>query len=926
MRYDGFISYSHAADGQLAPALQRGLQRLAKPWYRRRSLEIFRDETGLSVDPDLWTAIVRALDDAEWFILLTSPGAAGSEWVNREIEHWKANRSVDRILPVVTDGNWVWDTESGDLSADSDAVPPALRGVFTDEPRHLDLRWAHREEHLDLRDSRFRNAAAEIAAPLHGRTKDEIEGEDVRQHRRTVRIAWSAAATLVMLTVIALIAGGVAVLNAHRAEQRRVLAESQRLSNYSQNEPAGSDLAFLLAAQGYRLNANPLTEAALFRSVAGAPTEISARIPVDGTVSAVAISQAADRMWLGTTEGTLAVHRISDGRELARTPDFFKHATVAMVRLGNDAVVVTDGISMVTVDANLNRSALRVSPAAAGSLAAEPSTGRIAAGAVDGTISVWGAGDLTPNRQFTGIPGAAAADFVGVSALAWTPGGGLLAAGQDGGLRLFDPAAPDRPVWEIQDTAGPGAWVSALTVLDDGTVVTGDTDGMIGVLDGATGASTGAQPEARRGGAVRGLAYTGDKPGNGSVAAVDDDGYLRFYDHLTGKPVLTPLRIADVATAVAWDPANPLRGIVGGQGGAALLDYGTDRLPAIAHKVDGWDNVVDVAMPASGDRLAVVRSDLSKQPPLSELVMTDPRHPDPNDPVVQIAAVVEQLAFTPDGSLLLAGTSDGTVAVWDGHSGKATLTDVAPGDVVSQLAVSPDGQTVATGSISTDAGTKADAPVRFWRFDGSTLVAAGQTDHPTFGYGLAFSPDGRYLVVGGVNEFSIEPLDGGASLTVPLKDDMTRSLTVSPDSKTVAVGLWSGPVRFFRLDTGEATLDELRQAERATAIAFRDNNILVTVSADGGFKLWDLVGLRSLSDQSLSSVDPGTTAGLPLTPTLGLGTDIAATASLFDGRLIRWSLNPTDWIREGCATHRHELNDAEKDRFSLRAAPTVCSS
>ena len=94
-----------------------------------------------------------------------------------------------------------------------------------------------------------------------------------------------------MLTVIALIAGGVAVLNAHRAEQRRVLAESQRLSNYSQNEPAGSDLAFLLAAQGYRLNANPLTEAALFRSVAGAPTEISARIPADGTVSAVAISQ-----------------------------------------------------------------------------------------------------------------------------------------------------------------------------------------------------------------------------------------------------------------------------------------------------------------------------------------------------------------------------------------------------------------------------------------------------------------------------------------------------------------------------------------------------------------------------------------------------------------------------------------------------------
>ena len=30
-QYDAFISYFHAADGKLAPALQAGLQRLAKP-------------------------------------------------------------------------------------------------------------------------------------------------------------------------------------------------------------------------------------------------------------------------------------------------------------------------------------------------------------------------------------------------------------------------------------------------------------------------------------------------------------------------------------------------------------------------------------------------------------------------------------------------------------------------------------------------------------------------------------------------------------------------------------------------------------------------------------------------------------------------------------------------------------------------------
>ena len=81
MGYDAFISYSHAADGELAPSLQRGLQRLARPWYRVRSLRVFRDETGLSVNPHLWSSIEQALDDSRYLVLLASPEAAQSPWV-----------------------------------------------------------------------------------------------------------------------------------------------------------------------------------------------------------------------------------------------------------------------------------------------------------------------------------------------------------------------------------------------------------------------------------------------------------------------------------------------------------------------------------------------------------------------------------------------------------------------------------------------------------------------------------------------------------------------------------------------------------------------------------------------------------------------------------------------------------------------------
>ncbi|MGV0803211.1 hypothetical protein ABQF26_39905, partial [Mycolicibacterium elephantis] len=58
-------------------------------------------------------------------------------------------------------------------------------------------------------------------------------------------------------------------------------------------------------------------------------------------------------------------------------------------------------------------------------------------------------------------------------------------------------------------------------------------------------------------------------------------------------------------------------------------------------------------------------------------------------------------------------------------------------------------------------------------------------------------------------------------------------------------------------------------------------------------------------------------AGFALAPSLALGRDEAFTASVADRRLVRFSLNPTDWIAEGCAVHQRDLTDAEKDRYDL---------
>src|SRR6516162_4109341 len=202
---------------------------MGRPWYRRWALRVFRDETGLTVNPHLWGSIAGAMNESRYFVLLTSPDAAASPWVNREVEHWLATHGPETILPVLTAGTLVWDNARADYAAGaSSALPPALAGHFSEEPRFLDMRWAHDETHLDLRNGRFREAIAALAAPMHGLAKEDLESEDVRRHRHAVRLAWGAAIALVVLTLAALASTAFAVSAARTARDQRHAALEQR--------------------------------------------------------------------------------------------------------------------------------------------------------------------------------------------------------------------------------------------------------------------------------------------------------------------------------------------------------------------------------------------------------------------------------------------------------------------------------------------------------------------------------------------------------------------------------------------------------------------------------------------------------------------------------------------------------------------------
>jgi hypothetical protein len=186
--YDAFISYSHAKDRPIAAALQSAIQKLGKPWYRRRALRLFRDDTSLSATPHLWPTIEQALGQSRYFILLASPEAAASRWVDKEVAYWIENNSVETLLIGLTDGELIWDdatSEFASVDGKSPPLPAALAKQFSSEPKWVDLR-PYREgtrNAASKRDTKFTELVANFAAAIRGLPKEDILSEELRQQR-----------------------------------------------------------------------------------------------------------------------------------------------------------------------------------------------------------------------------------------------------------------------------------------------------------------------------------------------------------------------------------------------------------------------------------------------------------------------------------------------------------------------------------------------------------------------------------------------------------------------------------------------------------------------------------------------------------------------------------------------------------------------
>ena len=486
----------------------------------------------------------------------------------------------------------------------------------------------------------------------------------------------------------------------------------------------------------------------------------------------------------------------------------------------------------------------------------------------------------------------------GVSA-AFSPNGKILAIGtQDQGVELWD--VPGRRVI---------GWLRVKGVEIHATVVFSPNGALL---------SVGSQEEPLQVWDVAARRLITTLPGldstaaafspDGATLAVGDGTSVKLWDTASLRLTATVKIAGAVAIAsVAFSPGGATLAVTTTGGGPVqLLDVAARRVVAVLPAVAGTATATAKFSP-NGAILAVNSSSKTLDPTLKASATTQLWDAHDGQLLATLAEPAgiwaDSMAFSSDGAVLATGVNQGSVQLWDIAAAVPSATIDGGDSVVSAMAFSPDGTTLA---VAGSGGTQLrDVPA-------GKLIKMLPAAHA-----VAFSPDGKILAIGATGGTQLWDLPAGKLIktlpaasdralafsqsgnllataaggkiqlwdtpsgqlirTLTSANDIIGSLAFSPDGAFLAAavgaeGTAGGATQLWQVPAGRLVTTLLAFGQTlVSAVAFSPDGKLLAVGTSGGTQLWKVASLGT-QPAMLLPTGPGETTPLAFAP----GTDALA--------------------------------------------------
>ncbi|HEY9905014.1 MAG TPA: WD40 repeat domain-containing protein [Candidatus Sericytochromatia bacterium] len=206
---------------------------------------------------------------------------------------------------------------------------------------------------------------------------------------------------------------------------------------------------------------------------------------------------------------------------------------------------------------------------------------------------------------------------------------------------------------------------------------------------------------------------------------------------------------------------------------------------------------------------------------------------------------VKSVAISPDGQTLVSGSRDKTIKVWNLHTGKLSRNFAGHSDTVETVAISADGHIIVSGSH--------DKTIKVWNLHARELIRTlvGHSDQV---YCVAISADGQIIVSGGSEEtIKVWNLHTGELIRtigehlwwVNSADghshNVVKTVAISPDGQTFVSGSDDATIKVWNLHTGKLIRTLAGHSYWVNTVAISaDEHIIVSGSRDKTIKVWNL--------------------------------------------------------------------------------------